>query len=108
MPAPQQCPRLDTLTALSRSVSCSLMLGGERGAKMVAVEFYKMAVGGGVGRLLERRRVADFVDRQEFELWAQRALVLRRNDPDVWQWPEAVRVCDAANQELYVWTLWDQ
>jgi hypothetical protein len=77
-------------------------------AKMVAVEFYKMAMGGGVGRLLERRRLADFADRQEFELWAQTALALRRNDPDVWEWPEAVRVCDAGGDELYVWTLWDQ
>ncbi len=96
------------LTALSLSVFCSLMLGAEQRCQMVTVEFYKMAIGGGVGVLLERRRFADFVDRQEFELWAQTALALRRNDPDVWQWPEAVRVCDAGNQELYVWTLWDQ
>jgi hypothetical protein len=84
------------------------MLGGKQWCQMVAVEFYKMAIGGGVGRLLERRRMADFADRQEFELWAQTALALRRNDPDVWEWPEAVRVCDAGDQELYVWTLWDQ
>jgi len=74
---------------------------------MVEIEFYKMAIGGGVGRLLERRRLADFTDRQEFELWAQTALTLRRNDPDVWEWPEAVRAC-VGGHELYVWTLWDQ
>jgi hypothetical protein len=84
------------------------MLGGKQWGQMVAVEFYKMAIGGGVGRLLERRRLADFADRQEFELWAQTALALRRNDADVWEWPEAVRVCDAGHHELYVWTLWDQ
>jgi hypothetical protein len=75
---------------------------------MVIVEFYKMAIGGGVGRLLERGRLADFADQEEFELWAQTALSLRRNNPQIWEWPEAVRVCGADNHELYVWTLWDQ
>ena len=96
------------LTGLSFSVCRSYMVAGKQWGQMVAVEFYKMAIGGGVGRLLERRRLADFADRQEFELWAQTALALRRNDPDVWEWPEAVRVCDAGGHELYVWTLWDQ
>jgi hypothetical protein len=75
---------------------------------MVRVEFYKVAIGGGVGRVVERRRLVEFTDREEFELWAQTALRLRRNDPDIWEWPEAVRVCDAGDHELYVWTLWDQ
>jgi hypothetical protein len=96
------------LTGLSFPVSRSYMLGGKQWGQMVAVEFYKMAIGGGVGRLLERRRLVEFADRQEFELWAQTALALRRKDPDVWEWPEAVRVCDAGDHELYVWTLWDQ
>ena len=104
----RQCLSLSVAALDGPLVSRSYMFDGMQRGQMVAVEFYKMAIGGGVGRLLERRRLADFADRQEFELWAQTALALRRKDPDVWEWPEAVRVCDAGNQELYVWTLWDQ
>ena len=96
------------LTSLSFSALRSDRLSGKHGGQMVTVEFYKVAIGGGVGRLLERRRLVDFADQQEFELWAQTALALRRNDPEIWEWPEAVRVCDAGKRELYVWTLWDQ
>ena len=75
---------------------------------MVKIEFFKMAAGGAIGRVVERRRLVEFTDKAEFELWAQTALLLRRNDPDVWEWPEAVRVCEAGDHEIYRWTLWDQ
>ena len=54
------------LKGLSLSVFRSYILRKKQWGRMVAVEFYKMAIGGCVGRLLERRRLADFVDRQEF------------------------------------------
>ena len=76
--------------------------------KWSRLNFTKWQLGAASGACWSADGSFDFVDRQEFELWAQTALALRRNDPDVWQWPEAVRVCDAGNQELYVWTLWDQ
>jgi hypothetical protein len=75
---------------------------------VVTVEFYKMAVGGGVGRVLETLPMVDFADKDVFNQWAQSALPSRRGNPQVWEWPEAVRACDSAGAELFKWTLWDQ
>jgi len=84
------------------------MLGAKQECGMVKVEFYKMAVGGGVGRLLETVTVAPFANKKAFISWAQSALPDRRGDQKVWEWPEAVRVVDGAGAELFHWTLWDQ
>lgn len=73
----------------------------------MSAEFFKMAIGGGVGRVLERVP-AEFADQAAFIEWAQKALPARRGDRRIWEWPEAVRLCDGSGAELYCWTLWDQ
>jgi hypothetical protein len=76
--------------------------------KMVTVEFYTMAVGGGVKRVLESRRMPRFADEESFILWAQIALPNRRSDPNIEEWPEAVRAVNQSGNELFRWSPSDQ
>ena len=75
--------------------------------KMVIVEFYKTDVGG-VEHVTESLRMPRFADRQSFVLWAQIALPSRRNDPNIEEWPEAVRAIDQSGNELFRSSLSDK
>jgi hypothetical protein len=75
---------------------------------MVTVEFYRIAIGGGVGRVLETQQVPPFSDKTAFDKWAENALTSRRRDRRIWEWPEAVRALAEDGSEEYHWDLWDQ
>jgi hypothetical protein len=84
------------------------MILSTSGTKMVKVEFYKIAIGGGVGRVLDTQQVEAFSDKTAFDSWAERALSSRRSDPRIWEWPEGVHVLATDGSEQYKWDLWDQ
>lgn len=75
---------------------------------MARVQFYKLAIGGGVGRLVGSASMPPFADEQAFVAWAQNELPDRRASPNIWEWPEAVRVIDESGAELFRWTIWNQ
>ncbi|WP_424362996.1 hypothetical protein [Methylocystis parvus] len=75
---------------------------------MIKCQFYKTAIGGGVGRIVGALSAPPFPDRDAFVSWAQIELPARRADPDIWLWPEAVRAVDESGAELFRWTIWDQ
>jgi len=77
---------------------------------LVTIEFFKMAIGGGVGVILETVRLPSdqFKSREAFQKWAQTALPDRRGDDRIWEWPDAVRVSNDEVGELYRWDAWDQ
>jgi SMP-30/Gluconolactonase/LRE-like region len=91
----------------SRRPNLPAMLSAKQ-VEMIFVEFYKMAKGGDVGHILETAPMAPFASKDEFIAWAQTALPSRRGNPDIWEWPEAVRAIDQEGSELFRWTLWDQ
>jgi hypothetical protein len=77
--------------------------------QMVTVEFYRMAKGGSVGRILETTRLQPFASKHAFNTWARTELPLRRGGTSaIWEWPDAVRAVDLDGSELFRWTLWDQ
>jgi hypothetical protein len=75
---------------------------------MAKCQFYKIAVGGGVGRVVGIVSARDFSDEQAFAFWAQTQLPERRASANIWGWPEAVRAIDESGVELFRWTIWDQ
>jgi hypothetical protein len=75
---------------------------------MAKCQFYKVALGGGVGRVVGIVSMPSFTDKEAFVSWAQTELPKRRCTPNIWEWPEAVRAVDDAGAELFRWTIWDQ
>jgi hypothetical protein len=75
---------------------------------MARVQFYKLAIGGGVGRLVGSVSIPPFPHEQAFISWAQKELPDRRANPNIWEWPEAVRAIDESGAELFRWTIWNQ
>jgi hypothetical protein len=71
------------------------------------VEFFKMAQGDQVGKVLKTIPLS-FESEDDFVRWAKKALPAHRGDKRIWEWPDAIRVCAADGTEIYRWTAWDQ